>query len=165
MNPPHCDRESEVVKAARTGFWPDNLRSHTESCEACSEALLVSHYLNEEAASALDEAEALSPLPEAGLVWWKAQLQVRRETARRATRPVAIVEALSSAIGLVAAVALLVWAWPQVRGWSALFRLAGFEWNVFSGGLALYLIGGAALLLTSMVIFGAWAIRAEDHGK
>ena len=76
MNLTHCDREIEVIKAARTGFWPEHLRSHAESCEACAEALLVSHYLNEEAASALNTAEAISPLPEAGLVWWKAQLKV-----------------------------------------------------------------------------------------
>ena len=165
MNLPHCDREIEVVKATRTGFWPETLRSHTEGCEACSEALLVSQFLNEETADAITEAQATSPLPEAGLVWWKAQLRARQEAVRRASRPVAIVEALSYTIAVVTAGALLVWAWPQVQGWATLFRVAGFEWNLFGDSMSLYLIGGVALALTSLVVLGAWVVWAEDHGK
>ena len=32
-----CLKSEAVVKAFRTGQWPDSLRAHIESCECCRE--------------------------------------------------------------------------------------------------------------------------------
>ena len=81
MRVPQCEKEQAVTELLQTGRWPDAcdaaLRSHVESCAVCSEVVLVAGLLQEANSSLLAEVK----LPDAGLVWWKAQLRARREAA------------------------------------------------------------------------------------
>src|SRR5436309_16019457 len=90
----HCEKEEEVIRARAEGLLADNaapasegggaLREHVTVCHVCQEALFLAE-LFERDQRALG---AQASLPRADLVWWKAQLRVRREAVRRAEAPV-----------------------------------------------------------------------------
>lgn len=64
------------------------------ACAECADLRLI---------LSLEEPEA--PLPSADFLWWKAQLQARREAVQKSTRPIALAERWGLA-GAVAAVAV-----------------------------------------------------------
>ncbi|MGH9453491.1 MAG: hypothetical protein ACRD2O_05930, partial [Terriglobia bacterium] len=101
MKPFECDREEEILEAVHCGRWPQladpALVSHAQECQACSDLILVAPLLTEDYASTRVETD----LPSPGLVWWKAQLLARRAEAERATRPIAFVEKIAGALGLL----------------------------------------------------------------
>jgi hypothetical protein len=77
-----CPREREVVAQAHAGPLTVEIRRHLATCDACAEALLVTSFLQRATTEGSEE------LPPAGLVWWKAQLRLRREAEERAARPI-----------------------------------------------------------------------------
>ncbi|MGH9351987.1 MAG: hypothetical protein ACRD2G_07495 [Terriglobia bacterium] len=127
MKATSCDREIEVLGAIQSGHWleasdPD-LRAHAAGCPVCAEVALV--------ACALLEADVWSgaeihPLPQASLVWWKAQLRARREAVERASEPIAIFERVAYAFGCLALLGMAIWQRDRIEGW-----LGGLGW--FSG--------------------------------
>lgn len=127
----YCEHEQEVARAVRTGFWSPELREHAERCEACTESMLVASWLME------TEQQAEVTVPEAGLVWWKAERRMRRERVERALRPVLIAERVSAAAVLAALTVSAVWlaaATPSLT--SAL--AGGVAVLAISAGSALY---------------------------
>ena len=92
MKVPQCEREQAVTEMLQRGHWPEAcdpaLRAHVENCAVCSEVVLVTRLLREEHAF----LSADMKLPDAGLVWWKAQLRARREAANLVMRPIALAE-------------------------------------------------------------------------
>ncbi len=76
-----CDREPLAVKAQLSGQWPGELKAHVAQCAGCQEAVLLTGYLH--AAGAQQRVDT----PAAGMVWFKAQLRLRREARERAERP------------------------------------------------------------------------------
>ena len=159
MNLPNCEREPAVLKAVESGEWSKGLPAHAKTCEVCSDALLVAHYLQSQAQAAQAEA----PLPDAGLIWWKAQLQAKRAAAERATRPIVILEKISYAVGAVGIAVLLVWFWPQIANWTGMFKLVWAQ--AASLGMPLqpstYLLAGGGLILFAFVFF-LYAVWAEE---
>lgn len=51
------------------------------------------------------------PLPDARLLWWKAELLKRWDTQRQAVAPIERAEPIQVGIGLTGAVLLLGWLW------------------------------------------------------
>lgn len=115
MKPRECEKELLVIEAARSGAWDTELRKHVAGCHACAEVALAAGALN--AMRASDQAEAR--IPDAGLMWWKAQLLSKRAAGERATKPISFVEHFAYACGVFAAVAVCVWQWSAIRGWFA----------------------------------------------
>jgi hypothetical protein len=115
MKPHECQNEALVIEAVRTGQWGSALRQHIADCESCAEVALAARALNK--MRALDEAEAR--IPDAGLMWWKAQLLAKREAAERATQPINFVERFAYAWAAVCAVGVCVWQWGAIRAWVA----------------------------------------------
>lgn len=74
-----CGRESEVARAARTGFWPGELRQHAEACPACAETLAVAAALFEDSAG----TRAAQP-PDAAHAWLEARRRARLHLRHRA---------------------------------------------------------------------------------
>ena len=100
-----CPRESDVLDAVSAGRWPDrapaDLRAHAETCGVCAALGAVAAALRDE-----HEIEwSTARVPDAGVVWRRAQLRARAEAARTAARPVsaALGVALSCAAGLAVA--------------------------------------------------------------
>ena len=127
-----CEHEDAVVRAARTGFWSEDLRAHCGQCPACGEMMLV--------AAALLESDSRTdlPLPDAGLVWWKAELKLKRERASRALRPVVYAERATAAA--IVAVLAMGAAWlPPVSQPVAIAAIAGVVILTVAAGSALLL--------------------------
>jgi len=115
MKPHDCERELLVIQAARSGVWDSALRAHVADCESCADAALAAQALN-----AMRVADELEPrIPDAGLMWWKAQLLSKRAAAERATRPIRFVEHLAYACGGFVFVMICIWRWAMIRGWFA----------------------------------------------
>ncbi len=98
-----CPREAEVLRACESGVWPDEMRAHLATCEACREVEAVTQVLLRAV-----ESEASEPLPAAEDVWWRAQWQARQEARARAMRPLEAIERAEPLVALVAIVSLLV---------------------------------------------------------
>lgn len=80
-----CEREDHTSTAVLSGRVNAEITSHARQCPVCAEILLVSDLLREN--KALDDRERTC-LPEAGLIWHKAQLRATQEAVRLALRPI-----------------------------------------------------------------------------
>jgi hypothetical protein len=122
MKPFECEKESLVVEAVRSGSWDADLREHAAHCESCSDVALAARVLNE--MRGVDQAEAR--IPDAGLMWWKAQLVAKRTAAERATQPISFVERFTYVCGILCFIGVCVWQWAAIRAWFAPIR-SGFR--------------------------------------
>jgi len=168
MKVPQCEKEQAVAEMLQCGHWPEAcdpaLRIHVEHCAVCSEVVLVAQFLREEHASLLADKK----LPDAGLVWWKAQLRARREAAELATRPIALAERFGLACGLASLLAFLVWKRAGFHAW--LDRLVNFghsdaHWllslllNSWNQPFTTLFVASASLLVLFMacLVYAIWA--------
>ena len=106
-----CTREAEVIRAARSGAWSAELRSHGAQCGACGEVALVVDSLVKERRRQI----AGDSVADAGLVWWRAQLNAQHKATQRATRPIAVVETLTLVFATAAGTLALGQVWPQLE--------------------------------------------------
>ena len=113
-----CPREPDVVDAIASRRWPDRadaeLRDHVRACAICADLATVATAIGSEQEVSWSEAVALPP---AHVVWLRAQARARAEAARRAARPIAVMQAL----GFATAAALMSifigaaawWVWSR----------------------------------------------------
>lgn len=145
-----CEFEADVLAAAVQSRWPERvdaeLRAHVSTCEICSDVATV--------AVAMDEASAplraSAAVPDAGRVWWLAQVRARREAAAAAGRPITAVQvaACACAAGLFGACFGATSTWFQAVLRSAVHAkslLAGHE--LLAAGVA------AVLLLAPVAVY------------
>jgi hypothetical protein len=113
MTDHRCPFEAAVSQAARSGDWNEELRAHRVECRTCAEQTLVVAAL---AADAEDLTNLESPLPDPGVIWFRAQLADREIRFERATR--AIVWVQRATIAAAAAVGLFFahGYWPTIKG-------------------------------------------------
>jgi predicted anti-sigma-YlaC factor YlaD len=153
-----CERELETARAARTGFWTDDLRQHAESCRACAETVAVAGALLEDSA----QARAAAP-PEAARVWVEARRRARLHLRHRALF-------WFRALRVVALVYL-----PAVLGWTLSHQTAVVHeaWKpalepsfraefgaLFTGPAEMVALSG--VLLAAVCIFmGSWYLLRE----
>ena len=171
--PMRCENEQAVLEAVQSGDWgtpaAQSLRAHAAGCAVCAEVLLVAQYFARERDAAAGEPH----VPAAGLIWWKAQLRARREAPERATRPIAIAQAVTFTWIVLSLIGVLVWQWPAVARWltaSSPSRLGLRQWVTDSlGGLAVepsalpwsyLLVAASALLLLTVLI--VYIVRVEE---
>ncbi len=172
MPPRECERESEVVAAARqtardAAREPDiALRAHMRGCDSCREAFDVARFMISLAAETETLAES-HPLPEPGQLWWKARLLQRWEDQSRATAPLDLMQRVEVFGGLVAAAILFVMLWSELRGvestatsgadrlWPAIASL------IAPGALSSFIVGGL-LLVGCVALFTIRQLLVED---
>lgn len=102
-----CSYERLIVASARSGALDPSVQDHLSHCPGCRQILQVARFLN-------GLAQESGELPEASILWQKAQLGLARQTAREVTRPIRIFQL---AVCLMAATALLgwgIWEYPWV---------------------------------------------------
>jgi hypothetical protein len=105
INAGDCEFESEVLAAALQSRWPDRvdpqLRAHAAACWICTETALVAAAIDD----SREDLRASAVLPDAGRVWWLAQLRARREAIQAAGRPITLIQviAFACATGLLGA--------------------------------------------------------------
>ena len=109
-----CEREPEVRDMARRvaqGELADaSLSDHVTSCRPCRDTLNVAGWMQQLASVPV----VARPLPDPTYLWWKAELLRRWDAEQRAAAPVEVGEQVQVGIGLVAALALLVWLWRNM---------------------------------------------------
>jgi hypothetical protein len=141
-----CPREHDVLMLVSIGQWPRQAEAelvlHVASCSSCAEAAVVAAAVRE-----LDQDEALAHLPDACVVWQRAQWQARREEMQRAARPVVAMQGIAAICILTMIV--LATAWLSTR---MLFadRLAGL-WKGLQAAAAS--IGTTALTVADLFTF------------
>lgn len=159
-----CSCERDVLDLVAVGQWParadETLRAHVAGCETCAEVASIASVVRDWA----NETDAAGPVkvPDASVVWYRAQVRAREDAARRASRPLLVAQLFA-----VATVALAVFwmgpslSWspslPDVSGWWAalpsLSNLSAVS-DVSTQSLARFSwLGWAAL-----AALGAWAI-------
>lgn len=169
-----CPCERDVLDLVAIGQWPsradETLRAHVAGCATCAEvasiAAVVRDWANE--TEATDAAQSVK-VPDASVVWYRAQVRAREDAARRASRPLLVAQMFA-----VATVALAVFwmgpslSWvpslPDVSGWWAVLpslptvpdvsteRLSRFSWLGWAALAALgawAIVGSIAYLLTA----------------
>jgi hypothetical protein len=155
-----CEHEPRVLEAATAGSWEPALRAHLEQCPPCAEVALVAGFMN-----ATEAGTAGVHLPDAELVWWKAQLRARRAAAEQATRPIALVEKVACAGGGLALIAVLAFLWPYVQAWREWVLsnwMAGSQAAplLAAGLLSMFALGVISVLFAVGVgIYFAWSDR------
>ena len=110
-----CAREAEILAALWSGAWPDGcdkeLLMHAESCEICSEVMLIAPALRADYQAMRDVQ-----VPAAGQVWWRAAVRARMEAVHAASRPITWAQGLAAAGAVGLLVALIGIAWPSLTG-------------------------------------------------
>ncbi len=155
MNSLRCEHESDVARAVRTGFWPEALRQHADSCATCSEAAAVTEALLEESARIRTE----SGPPDAGQAWLEARRRARLHLRRRAAFWFRALRALT----LIYVPAMLLWslthrAMPATAGWKPSLH-ADFA-VLLAGPAEKFAISGALLALLCITM-GSWYLLRE----
>jgi hypothetical protein len=109
-----CAWEQDVLDAVASRRWPDrcgpDLGAHLSTCSSCAD-------LAEVAAALLHDGQVIGDeirVPEASIVWWRAQLRARQEAARLALVPIGTVQGIALACGVTVAVLALWVAWPSL---------------------------------------------------
>jgi predicted anti-sigma-YlaC factor YlaD len=114
-----CTHEREVLDLVLSGRWPehcdDATREHIDACEVCSDVVTIALAMEDTRETTAREA---SP-PDATLVWWRAQLRAHEDAARKAARPIALVQGVALGIGIVGTVSVTRSAWPWLRTYFA----------------------------------------------
>lgn len=128
--PDACPHEADILDLIAIGQWPDragaDLAAHVASCPACADLALVASSIID----VRDSGASARRLPDAGIVWLRAQMRARADARRRAARPflfaqVAGAAALAAILaiwwgGLMGTVTALV-----ANGWTAALDLFG----------------------------------------
>ena len=154
-----CAREQELAEAVRSGHWPlgcePELRAHVEGCRRCSEMAMLAAAFRQARAQGMGAADLpRAGLPNAGLLWWRAQLRRRNAAMARVNRPLAGAQALALLAMMVALAALAVWLGQQGVGWLGWWDgvrrgLAGVDLAAMlhgAGTLGFVVVGSLALL-------------------
>jgi len=164
---PSCPREAEVLDLVWTNQWPAraerSLVEHVEACEVCRDLAAVAAAVGD-----LNEVTVADlKVPDASVVWYRAEVRARQELTRRATRPVAAAQIAAAVVGLGGVLtawrlggASIVGWWrglsapelPQVSLWSALATFTSspaWPW-ILAAAAAWALMVPAALYIARM---------------
>jgi len=151
MKPTSCSHEQAIIAAVQTETWTDALRMHLSSCVCCQETVQIAGWMH----SLAVVEDNPRPLPDAKVIWLKAQLAQRRASAAEALKPVETfqrvawgVSALALFFGLLAKWTLLERAITWLNtGWGSLVSQAGLAGLLSVAGiLTLGLVAAASLL-------------------
>ena len=156
---PECAHEREVLDLVLTERWPDycdaGTLAHVAECDVCADVVAVAMAMRED--QALQPIES-APVPDATLVWWRAQLRAHEEAGRKAARPIAMVQGVGIGIAGVAALSLGRTFWPWIREygssmWTSAATASASVASVMSADAAISWV--AVTLAVSLVLIGA----------
>ncbi len=155
-----CEKEQQVVAALCGSSHDAEILGHARSCPVCSEVLLVSEFLRESTQLATHE---LSALPDAALIWRKAQALARKKALVKATLPIRI--ARISAF-VVAALAAPWWVlesrqlWPRMADlWPRYLSSTNRLWPSDSNETALLLAVTGTIICIGL---SSWYMLREE---
>jgi hypothetical protein len=106
-----CPQEAAVAQAARTRRLPEPLAAHAAKCEHCRGIAQAAQWMQ----SLAQNSERTSGLPEANLVWWRAQLAEQRKKAARTQGALEWLAFASGATVPLGLAAWVVWNWYGIQ--------------------------------------------------
>lgn len=167
MTPRTCPHETDVLDLVAIDQWPQradaSLQAHVAGCPPCAEVASIATAVRE-----WGNAEAVPRMPEASVVWHRAQVRARAEAARAAFRPLW----LAQGFAVIALIVALVWIGPGANWYASVWQSVaksvpsvampnaaalpeGWGWSV---GLAL---AGVALFVS--LVIGALRISERSE--
>lgn len=166
MSAPLCSHERDVLDLVAIGQWPQRadaqLRAHVAQCGSCAEVAEIAAAVRE-----WNELALVAPVPDASVVWHRAQVKAREAAARTASKPVWVAQA----VALVALVVALAWIGPGAGWYASLWSgvagaapTVGVSVETFTSGWgrAILLAVGVLILLTSVAI---GALRLSERSE
>jgi len=152
-----CIHESDVSRAARTGFWPAALAEHAANCRSCAETRTVTEALLGESARIAAENHP----PDGTQTWLEARHRARLHLRRRA---LFWFRALRSLTFIYVPVAL-VWSLtqhaaptPVTEAWKP--RLHADFSALLTGPAETFALSGV-LLAAICIVMGSWYLLRE----
>jgi predicted anti-sigma-YlaC factor YlaD len=145
-----CKRESETLRAMRSGEWSAELLLHRKDCPDCREMLRVGSFLRRDSSLLQTQAE----LPPAMQIWEEAQRRQKLAVLERASR---IFLGLKVA-GVLYALAFVFWSLHSLAGAADQELLSALGGKALAAtiagvGLAVVFVGG-----------GLWyALRGDER--
>jgi len=117
-----CGKQSSLLEAAAAGHETDPaVVDHLAACPACREAVEAVCWMRR-MAETTTESHAL---PNADVIWWKAQLLRRWEAERRAAAPIERMHKAELFAGLASLVGFVVWQWSGLTKTLSSLNLSG----------------------------------------
>lgn len=142
-----CPRESDVLDAVAAGKWPNRiefeLAEHVASCRVCADVLAVATAIQNDHEAVWEDAN----IPSSGQMWWRAEMRVRQEAIRQASRPIAIAQATAMLVALAVAggTGWIAWTWGGRQLFA--FDLPTISTQALTSPLALSLIVAVCALV------------------
>jgi hypothetical protein len=124
MNPSRCEREPQTLAAILRGDSNPDVAAHAQTCPVCSEVRLVTQLLQKETQLADHE---LHSLPDAGLIWRRAQARAREKAIAKATLPIRMMRTCATVLAVFAA-PWLVSLFTHPPAWLHELGLNRFSW-------------------------------------
>jgi len=150
----YCDREFQVATAIRTTNYDPEIMEHTHACPICSEVLLVTNIFGAEMQLANHE---FASLPDAGLMWQKAQAKVHEDATVKATRPIQLARMCAVVVGIFSAL-WLIFELRQLPHWATdLGFKTVISSSVFSSTTLVGMIGALICIALS-----SWYMLREE---
>jgi len=117
-----CAWEPEALRAIAESrgseHLEEDLREHLAGCGNCADLFEVGIALARDRESAVRSA----PVPPPGIVWWRMQLRMRRETEDAARRTVTFVQGVILGTCSLAALGVLIWVSAPLQSWLSPWR-------------------------------------------
>ena len=153
----HCEHEQSVLESLRSGTLHRGLPEHLERCEICQEVVFAAKCLQDEMAPTV----ATVHLPDAGLIWRRAQERAQARAVAKATLPILCARILAYSIAILAALWLVtsptVPSWMSEIGLRPVSTLDHFSSTVFSGSML------TGIVVSSVCIgFSSWYVLRQD---
>jgi len=153
-----CRYERDMVAAAESGQWTDELREHARTCADCAAAASVSAWMN--LLGRTDERQ--HKLPDPSIVWLKSQILRGSMVAERASRPVTLLQIISY-VGVAGAwAAFLSVKWPSIQGWISGWSPHDIASHAAAGPVSLSVLAAFFVLSSITVMLALHTILAEE---
>jgi hypothetical protein len=165
-----CPHETEVLDLVAIDQWPQRadaaLRAHVAACASCADLASIATAVRE-----WGHVDAVPRMPEATVVWHRAQVRARAEAAHAAFRPLWLAQGFAA----VALVVALVWIGPSASWYASIWQSAsssmpsvgrpnitalpaGWGWSV---GLAI----AGVVLFVSLVVAALKISERSEHSE
>jgi hypothetical protein len=122
-----CPQEQAVARAVTAGSWTDALAAHVEACSICRDVAQTTHWMRTVAGpthqpGAGYDSQHSRPLPDPGLVWWRARLD--NEPAKKSGRVLEWLQIATAVTVPLALAAWIAWDWYTIEAMAGQFFLS-----------------------------------------
>lgn len=155
----HDSIERRILESAGAGRMPEELRGHLAECATCRETATVTGFMMK-----LAGIEKDAPLPNAGIVWLKAQLLQNRQIQDQASQAISQVQRTTWIVIVGCWAAVLAWKWEMVSSWMNDASLSRLIMSSISGndGISLPFVLALLGLMTATALFAVHSMLADE---